>query len=222
MSVKVLIDMNLTFTGSPIDDADLLELLPADLIRLLQQVNGFIQFHGGLHVRGACQAPAWHSLRDAWLGDNAFHRLYPEVRPDDIPFAEDCMGDQFLLRGAQVWQLETETGQVKPRRVALPAFLQAVQADPVAYLSLQPLIRFREEGGTLEAGWLLGAFPPFCLECPGERRLAPISSDERRRFLAYFAGQIREVADGGKIVLVTSNEGGQGSGQVRADDAAKN
>lgn len=58
----------MTFTGPPLDDEDLLARLPAKLAGLLRQVNGFIQFHGGLHVRGACREPAWHSLRDAWDG----------------------------------------------------------------------------------------------------------------------------------------------------------
>ena len=63
---------NVTWQGHPIDDLDVLEKLPENLATLLRQTNGFIQYHGGLHVRGACLTPAWHSLRVAWLGDEAF------------------------------------------------------------------------------------------------------------------------------------------------------
>src|SRR5262249_38743554 len=101
---------HITYSGPPPDDGDLLTRLPAELSSLLRQPNGYIQFYGGLHVRGLCREPAWHSLRDAWDGEHAFHRLYPEVQPEDIPFAEDCLGDQFLLRDGLVWRLMAETG----------------------------------------------------------------------------------------------------------------
>ena len=42
---------HITFTGPPIDDPDILGMLPTGLAGLLRQLNGFIQFHGGLHVR---------------------------------------------------------------------------------------------------------------------------------------------------------------------------
>src|SRR4051812_2832298 len=93
-----------TYVGPPIDDGEVLNRLPADLARLLHEVNGFIAFEGGLHVRGACHRPAWHSLRNAWVGEDAFHRLYDGVQTEDVPFAEDCMGDQFLLREGRVWR----------------------------------------------------------------------------------------------------------------------
>jgi hypothetical protein len=191
---------NLTFTGPPLDDEDLLARLPTNLADLLRQINGFIQFQGGLHVRGACGEPAWHSLRDAWDGDAAFHRLYPEVRPDDVPFAEDSLGDQFFLRNRRVWRLAAETGEVESLGVGLGGFFEAVEADPVEFLSLHPLLEFQREGGRLEPGQLLAAFPPFCTkEAADGVSLAAIPADERRRFLADLAAQLRDLPDGGKI-----------------------
>ena len=96
---------NVTCRGPAITDHDLLAKLPSDLRGLLEQINGFVQFGGGLHVRGACHDPAWHSLRHAWVGDAAFHRAYPAVRETDVPFAQDCVGDQFLLRDGAVVRL---------------------------------------------------------------------------------------------------------------------
>ena len=52
-----------TFTGPRLTDGDLLVRLPANLAGLLPQINGFIQFHGGLPVHGACHEPDWHSTR---------------------------------------------------------------------------------------------------------------------------------------------------------------
>jgi hypothetical protein len=191
---------HVTFTGPPLDDEEMLARLSANHAGLLRQINGFIQFEGGLHVRGACREPAWHSLRDAWEGEAAFYRLYPEVRPEDVPFAEDCLGDQFLLRDGRVWQLAAETGEIESLEVGLGGFFEAVQADPVEYLSLHPLLQFQREGGRLEAGQLLAAFPPFCTkESADGVSLRAISADERRRFLADLAAQLRDVPDGGQI-----------------------
>src|ERR1022692_4903684 len=152
---------HVTYTGPAIDDPEVLEQLPKALADLLQQTNGYIHYHGGLHVRGACKAPAWHSLREAWNGPNAYHRLYPDVKPEDIPFAEDCLGDQFLLRGREVWQLFAETGEVESLEASFKEFMANVVDDPGEHLGLHPLLQFQREGGHLQPGQLLAAYPPF-------------------------------------------------------------
>ena len=53
------------YVGPPIDDPEMLERLPSEYRSLLAQANGYVAFHGGLHVRGACLIPEWHSLRAA-------------------------------------------------------------------------------------------------------------------------------------------------------------
>lgn len=191
---------HVTFTGPPLDDGEVLDRLPANLVKLLRQINGFIQFHGGLHVRGACREPDWHSLRDAWDGEAAFWRLYPEVQRADVPFAEDCMGNQFLLRDGVAHKLAAETGEVESLGVGLREFFEAVAADPIEYLSLHPLLQFQRDGGSCGLGQLLAAFPPFCTkESAAGVSLAAISAGERRRFLADLAAQLRDVPEGGKI-----------------------
>src|SRR5581483_8795793 len=87
----------ITFVGSQIDDPEILPRLPQDLAALLRETNGFVLFHGGLHVRGAVRLPAWHSLRQVMEGENALHTLYPPVAPTAFLFAEDGMEDKFLL-----------------------------------------------------------------------------------------------------------------------------
>ena len=77
----------ITWKGESIEDVEILRELPADLVRVLSETNGFILHEGALHVRGACLTPDWHSLRAAWRGAKAFHILYEDVRPSDIPFA---------------------------------------------------------------------------------------------------------------------------------------
>lgn len=195
---------HVNYSGPAIDDPEVMTDLPKGLADLLQQMNGFIQFHGGLHLRGACLEPAWHSLRDAWMGENAFHRLYPDVKPTDIPFAEDSLGDQFLLRNGEVWQLYAETGEMESLEVSFKEFMQDVEDDPGEHLGLHPLLQFQREGGKLQPGQLLAAWPPFCLEESEDGvTLKAVSSSERRRFLADFAAKIRDLPDGATIDIET-------------------
>lgn len=188
---------HVTYTGPAVDDPDILAKLPNSLAELLRQINGYIQYHGGLHVRGACIEPRWHSLRDAWEGDTAFHRLYPAVKPSDIPFAEDCLGDQFLLRGGDVWRLYAETGEVESLEVTFKEFLEQVATDAVEFLGFHPLLEYQKDGGQLSPGKLLAAYPPFCTEEAEDGvTLSAVPTDERRRFLAEFAAKLN---DGGEF-----------------------
>ncbi|MBA3316052.1 MAG: SMI1/KNR4 family protein [Planctomycetota bacterium] len=192
---------SLPYAGPPIDDEGILEVLPESLVALVREVNGFIKYEGGLHVRGASLEPNWHSLREAWIGDLSFQRLYPRViNSEDLPFAEDCFGDQFFLRHEIVWRLAAETGDVEPLELSVAEFLQAAEADPVEFLSLQPLIRFQNEVGQLAPGMLLSAFPPYCIKTTGKAvDLRAIASLERRKFLADFAAQIADLPDGASV-----------------------
>jgi hypothetical protein len=153
---------NVTFRGPPIDDEPLLARLTPNLQALLRSMNGFVQYHGGLHVRGACEGPSWHSLRAVLEGESALHALYEDVRPEDIPFGQDCVGDQFLLRDRKVHRLLAETGEVEFVAAGLPSFFEAVQADPVEFLKLHPLLQLQREGALLQPGELIHAYPPFC------------------------------------------------------------
>jgi hypothetical protein len=109
---------HVTFVGPPIDDREILAKILANLAGLLEQLTGFIQFHGGLLVWGACRQPSCHSLRDAWFGAHAFHNLYPAIHLKYIPFAEDCLGDQFILRDERVLRLLIAPILLAPRPIA--------------------------------------------------------------------------------------------------------
>ncbi len=191
------------YTGPAIDDAELLARLPDPLRQWLLVTNGYVAYHGGLHVRGACLEPTWHSLRAAWFGEVALHRLFPSVRPEDIPFAQDAFGDQYLVRDGAVVHLCGETGEVTPIARDLETFDREVRADPTQYLGLGPLEDFRASGGTLEPGYLLNVYPPVCSrESEAGVSLRPIPALEQVRWLAMLAEQLRGVPDGTRVTLV--------------------
>ncbi|HKW11015.1 MAG TPA: hypothetical protein VJO33_11600 [Gemmatimonadaceae bacterium] len=188
------------YVGPPIDDDEILDRVTAAHRNLLMRTNGYVAYDGGLHVRGACVAPAWHSLRAAWEGPDAIHRLFPVVAREDIPFAQEALGDQFLVRDEIVHRLHSETGDLESLDVDLVAFDRACREDPVEYLQLQPLVRFRADGGELEPGQLLSAYPPFCaVESVANVSLRAIPAIERLRFLAELSEQIRRLPRGAKF-----------------------
>src|SRR5688500_8926701 len=123
----------ITWRGESIDDVELLRELPPSLVRILSDANGLILHEGALHMRGASLAPEWHSLRAAWRGPSAFHTLYESVLPTDIPFAQDQLGDQFLLRDGRVLRLSAETGEVDALADSLEDFLSRVTRDIEAF-----------------------------------------------------------------------------------------
>jgi hypothetical protein len=145
----------LIYRGAPLDDVAVLERLPAEYAQLLAQRNGFVALGGALHVRGACIAPAWHSLSAAMEGTGALHRLFREVAPTDIPFGQTAVGDQLLLRDDQLFQWTPGEPDPRPLGRTVTQYHQRVLEDPAALLPLEELAAFRQSGGHLAAGELL-------------------------------------------------------------------
>lgn len=191
------------YRGPTIDDYLILETLPCALRQLLDVVNGYVAYDSGLHVRGACHTPAWHSLRSAWIGDESIHRLFPVVKVDDIPFAQTALGDQFILRDGLVWRLTAETGDLHPTGQSLEAFDSAVRAEPDEVLEIGPLREFQLRGGRLEPGQLLCVMPPRVLNAARDVSYKAVPADDLLRFLADFARQIKDVPDGTWIELTS-------------------
>ena len=150
-----------SWTGPEINEFSLLETLPVSIAGVLRQRNGFIACAGGFHFRGICNLPDWHSLQDAWTGPRALHRLYPTILSTDLPFAQDCFGDQFLFRDSQVWQLDAENGEIRNLSLTLKEFFAAISTRPVEFLGLQPLVSFQEQGHTLAPEQSLLCWPPL-------------------------------------------------------------
>ena len=191
---------HLTWSGPPIDDEEILARLPEPLAGALRVRNGCIAYRGGFHVRGACREPAWHSLREAWEGPGAFHVLYEEVLETDVPFAEDGLGDQFFLRGPEVWHLWAETGEIELKSPTLETFMAEIIERATEVLSLEPVTAFLDAGQELKPGQLLMAYPPFCVSQSDQGvTLTAVSTPERREFLATIARQIHDLPDGAEV-----------------------
>lgn len=147
-----------TYPGAPLDDVDVLDAIPAEYAQLLAQSNGFVAFGGGLHVRGACTAPGWHSIRAALEGPDALHRLFPAVDRADTPFGQDALGNQFVLRGGAVHRLAAAAGAVNVLEILtrdIVGFLNRCLEEPASVLPLDALAEYSIAGGRLAPGELL-------------------------------------------------------------------
>ncbi len=195
---------HVTLQGPPVDDQELLEHLPQSLVSVLTSLNGFVQFGGGLHVRGACLEPDWHSLRRAWFGPGSIRDLFPAVRQEWVPFAEDCVGDQFLLKSTDVIRLSAETGELEDMGLSLGEFLRRANADPIEFLAMEPLLQFHQDHGELPDGHLVHAYPPFCTkEAANGVSLGALPAWELHQLHSELAKSLPD--DGGKIRIEISN-----------------
>jgi hypothetical protein len=183
----------ITWRGEPIDDTDILSMLPSDLAQILNEVNGFILHYGALHIRGASLTPDWHSLRAALNGPQAFHILYGRVHPTDIPFAQDLFGDQFLIRDKAIVRLSAETGEVELLADDLEEFFSRVREDTEGFLNVGL-------NHPIRPGELLLVYPPFCSrESAAGVSLKPLLANKVILFHADLARQLRDIHEGGKV-----------------------
>ena len=191
------------YTGGELTDLATFARLPVYLQAFLREQNGAVAYFGGLHLRGCVAEPTWHSLGAAWQGPAAFWRTYEDVLEADIPFGQDCVGNQFLLRGDAVLLLDTETGELADLEVDFKHFLFGVEKYPVDALGMEPLRGFQLQGGVLQPGQLLKVFPPFCIAINSGKppTLEAVGIADRLAWLADFYHKIKDLPDGQTVQL---------------------
>lgn len=199
-----------TFFGPPMDDTELAEAIPLSISTVLVDVNGFIAFDGAFHFRGICSEPRWHSLGQMWKSNRSLRQLFPAVIGSDVPFAQDALGNQFVLRGELVWQLDAETGQLESLKIDVHDFLGMLISSPADVLPLSFLEQFKGGNVALEPGQLLSVYPPLCTaESSRGVSVRAIPANQRLEFLSDFAAQVAGLPDGSRVrVVVDTNDSG--------------
>ena len=188
---------NIIYSGTSVLDIMTLAKLPQELKEFLRGQNGVIAFNGGLHIRSCSDDPAWNSLKEYWTGDKGLFKTYRSLASTDIPFGQDCVGDQFFLRGSDVFRLSSETGDIENLQVGFGTFLRLANEDPDEYLMLGPLRQFENNGQSLKPGELLSVFPLFCMEeSKNGISVRNIPTEERIDFLKEIYGQIKGLPEG--------------------------
>lgn len=181
----------ISYQSEQIEDRETYNSLPAEIKQLIDDVKGVVAYQGGLHIRGCVREPQWHSLFEAWKGEMAFQKHYPELRATDIPFAEDCLGDQYFWRLGTVWSLMCETGDIEDTELDVFEFLDAIVEDPVEFLSMEPLIVYLEQNESLEAGKVLNVEPSFLTDSD-HYEFTAVDRNEQRK---YLMGQFKAYQD---------------------------
>lgn len=160
--------------------------------------NGAFLYSGGLQVRGIKSNHVQLSLNRYWHGDLALHKMYFKLNQMDIPFAQDCFGDQYFERNGIVFQLFAETGQIESTDKPPTDFLIWASIDPIEHLNLPSDLNLTE-------GKLLLAYPPFCTTEGSKAIIKEVSNDEVINFHADFSKQISITKNGDTIQILTKD-----------------
>ena len=142
-----------------------------------------ILYSGGLQIRSESAEIPLLNIQKFLKGDFQLSKLYPQVDITDYPIAQDCFGDQYLIRDDSVIKLMAETGDIEKLNCTWEHFLKWVDEAPEDRLDLP-------ENLNLEVGKLLFAFPPFCTKEGNNATIKPIEGFELINFHADFARQI--------------------------------
>jgi hypothetical protein len=168
---------------------------------LLRRRNGFYAFLGALHVFPTVASGEEISQAE-WNADDLWKGSYPNLGPEYTAFAEDVFGGQFLHSDSGVFQLEPETGELERISVDIPGWCAALLEDPEVLTGYPLAEEWQGRNGRLPIGKRLIPRTPFVLggdfACDN---LMLVDSAESLRWRAELAAQIRDVPDGGKIVL---------------------
>ncbi len=177
-----------TYRGDLPIDEDLALRIPQDLLDFYRDTNGLIAYNGGLQIRACTNSDHWNSLGRYWTGERALSRCYPNLLTSDIPFGQDCVGDQFFIREDGVWLLSTETGEVIDMEATLFEFFENCIEDPVEYLAMEPLVHHLDMEGTLSPGMLVHVVPGLSLDVPDDTsyHIDSLTVDERLDWLIKF------------------------------------
>jgi hypothetical protein len=189
---------NLDYIGQTIDDLDTFDILPDYLKNFYHKLNGFIAFQGGLHVRGCSIEPGWHSLREIWFGEFKLSRLFDSIEANDIPIAQDCFGDQFVIRMGHLWLLHSETDEITDLEIDFDQFIEQSFSATPRFLNIHNIQNLK-----LKPGQLINVVPPFCIDSKTGYSYKPIDSLEQIRYLSFFSKEIKKLPDGTTINLKT-------------------
>jgi hypothetical protein len=176
----------ITYINHEIQETELFDELPVDIKAFYSEINGLVAYNGGFQMRGCGTGPSWNSLEDAWKGAHAFHHTYSNLKPSDIPFAQDCLGDQYIYRSGSIWHLLTETGELDDLEIDFDEFMDEVIEDPVDFLALYPLIEYMDLGNELKPGELLVPSIPFSVETEEEYTFTKEDVSSRLNSLKQF------------------------------------
>ncbi|QSE98990.1 SMI1/KNR4 family protein [Fulvivirga lutea] len=191
------------FTGiiyhnTDISDKSTFDKLPKELQDFFSQVNGIIAYNGGLQIRGCINEPEWISLEAIW---SDLHKTYDCLTKEDIPFAQDAFGDQFIWRNGHIHRLSAEFGELEDLELDFSSFLEKETENPVDFLMLESFNQLYDSDIRLSPGQLMNVYPPFMFDTNDNRSFKPVPAKEQIDFLKSIYLQTKDLPDGQQMKI---------------------
>ena len=171
--------------------------------RLLELVNGTYLHGHALHLFGACEGPAWHSLR-AWNAPATWRHSYGGRDAGLLFFAEDAFGDQFAYNGVggEIVVFEAETGRVTECMPHFVAWLEEMVERPGGLLPIEVLERERARQQLHQPGTQLFSWPPLAaIESREGVSVGHVDAVEAMRFRGQLAERLGALPPGTQVEI---------------------
>ncbi|MFI1400216.1 hypothetical protein [Streptomyces sp. NPDC020681] len=171
------------------------------LADLLNRRNGFYAFLSALHVFPSGRSGVECSLEE-WNAPDLWRSLYGDVGSEYTAFAEDLFGGQFLISNRGIHLLDPETSEIEFIAPDLDGWCALILDDPEVLTGYPLAEEWQSSHGKIPTGMRLVPAKPFVLggEFSAEN-LVLMESGKGMRYRGELAQKIRDIPDGGKIVL---------------------
>lgn len=177
----------------------LADSLTDDLLRLLQQRNGFYALENALHVFPTHSNPQEIGL-DEWNENALWRNAYKELANGCLFFAEDVFGGQFCIKGNLIYTFDPETGTLDYLADDMEGWAKAIISDYEVLTGYPLAHQWQQQNGQLPTKKRLLPRVPFV--AGGEFKLDNLylaDAVEGMRFRADIANQIKDLPDGAQI-----------------------
>lgn len=168
--------------------------LPTEFNSFSHFKEGAWLYKGGLQVRGVDPSHEILDLHKYWQGDSSINDQYDILLDADIPFAQDCFGDQFIYREGEILLLSAECGELEHISESLSSFFSWVKSDPYTNLNITDDLE-------VSIGELLFAWPPYCTEQGDNATIKATPAHEVIALHADLAKKIGGLPDGGSLSI---------------------
>lgn len=200
-----------------------------ELIKLLQERNGFYAFEGALHVLPSnCVNNAssivtetsqvqmgrllgqdnegrlmgWPMDLERWNMDVVWRSEFGTAAEDLLFFAEDAFGEQFALSNGKVWRFNPESAERKEIAHNLDEWAEKILADYIFETGYQQAHDWQQQNGRLLEGQRLIPKTPFIMGGAYDvENLFALDAVKGMRYRADIWKQIRDLPDGTPIQL---------------------
>lgn len=171
-----------------------------DLARALQERNGFYAFESALLLRPFQRLG--QPLGIVEWNEPALWKSSYELDTEALFFAEDAFGVQFCIRGDTVSSFEPETGGYEELATSFDGWIHALSLDLNTRVGFPIAQKWQRSNGALKCGERLLPKLPFVLGGKFENsNLYSLSDVDGMRLRASIANQIKNVPDGGQVVI---------------------